>query len=208
MAPKEFVVVDTVHGPVIGVKKSSVLGRDYFSFNAIPYMKAPVGKLRFRDAQLPEKWTKPLDTTGDRPTYLISNALTGAVDGQEDAGIVSVFTPYLKPRKPLPVAVYIHGGGFQMAYGKMDMFGGDYLLQKDIVYVTINYRVGPIGFLSLSDPSLNIPGNAGLKDQVLALKWVQKNIARFGGDPKNVTVFGTSVSCAASCVSRFSRSLS
>lgn len=122
--------------------------------------------------------------------------MTGEIEGQEDAGIVSVTTPYLQSSKPLPVAVYIHGGGFQMASGTSGMFGFDYLLQKDIIYVLINYRVGPFGFLSLSDPTLNIPGNAGLKDQVMALKWVQKNIAKFGGDPKNVTVFGTSVSCA------------
>lgn len=89
--------------------------------------------------------------------------------------------------------VYIHGGGFQVSFGKLDMFGGDYLLQKDVVFVTLNYRVGPIGFLSLKDPELDIPGNAGLKDQVFALKWIQRNIASFGGDPDNVTVFGTSV---------------
>lgn len=76
----------------------------------------------------------------------------------------------------------------------MDTFGGDYLLQKDVVFVTLNYRVGPIGFLSLKDPELGIPGNAGLKDQVFALKWIQRNIANFGGDPENVTLFGTSVS--------------
>ena len=81
-----------------------------------------------------------------------------------------------------------------MAFGEMEMFGLDYLLQKDVVYVSINYRVGPMGFLSLKDPELDIPGNAGLKDQVYALKWVQKNIANFGGDPDNVTVFGNSVS--------------
>lgn len=74
------------------------------------------------------------------------------------------------------------------------MYSGDYLLQKDIVYVNFNYRVGPIGFLSLQDPELHVPGNAGLKDQVFALKWVQKNIANFGGDPSNVTLMGTSVS--------------
>lgn len=74
------------------------------------------------------------------------------------------------------------------------MYGGDYLLQNDIVYVTLNYRVGPIGFLSLKDPKLDIPGNTGLKDQVFALKWIQKNIANFGGDPENITIFGTSVS--------------
>lgn len=195
MSPSKFVVIDTEYGPVKGAKKTSALGRDFFEFHGIPYMKAPVGKLRFRDAQLPQRWTKPLDCSGDRPSYLISNRLTGEVEGQEDAGIVSVTTPYLQSNKPLPVAVYIHGGGFQMASGSSGMFGLDYLLQKDIIYVLINYRVGPFGFLSLSDPTLNIPGNAGLKDQVMALKWVQKNIAKFGGDPKNVTVFGTSVSC-------------
>lgn len=89
--------------------------------------------------------------------------------------------------------MYIHGGGFQISYGKLDIFGYDYLLQKDIIFVTFNYRVGPIGFLSLKDPELDVPGNAGLKDQVFALKWVQRNIANFGGDPDNVTVFGTSV---------------
>lgn len=81
-----------------------------------------------------------------------------------------------------------------MPHGTPDMYCFDYLLQKDICFVKINYRVGMIGFLSLNDPELNIPGNAGLKDQVFALKWIQRNIANFGGDPENVTVFGTSVS--------------
>jgi carboxylesterase type B len=65
------------------------------------------------------------------------------------------------------------------------------LLQKDVIVVSFNYRLGIIGFLSLDDESLNIPGNAGLKDQVFALKWVQRNIKNFGGDPDNVTIFGT-----------------
>lgn len=94
------------------------------------------------------------------------------------------------------ISVYIHGGGFQIASGKVDLCGGDYLMQKDVVFVTLNYRVGPIGFLSLKDPELDIPGNAGLKDQVFALKWIQRNIANFGGDPGNVTVFGISVNCS------------
>ena len=67
-------------------------------------------------------------------------------------------------------------------------------MQKDVVLVTFNYRLGPIGFLSLKDPTLGIPGNAGLKDQTFALKWVQKNIENFGGDPNQVTIFGESVS--------------
>jgi carboxylesterase type B len=67
-------------------------------------------------------------------------------------------------------------------------------MQKDVVLVTFNYRLGSIGFLSLKDPNLGVPGNAGLKDQTMALKWVQKNIEKFGGDAENVTIFGESVS--------------
>lgn len=67
-------------------------------------------------------------------------------------------------------------------------------MQKDVILVTVNYRLGAFGFLSLDDPDVNIPGNAGLKDQTFALKWVQRNIERFGGDKENVTVFGESVS--------------
>lgn len=110
---KKFSVVETEYGPVKGVLKSSDLGRDYFSFNAIPYMKAPIGKLRFRDAQPPEKWSEPLDSTINRPSYTTHNFMTKSVGGQEDAAILSVDTPYLN--RKLPVAVYIHGGGFQGA---------------------------------------------------------------------------------------------
>ncbi|XP_037044487.1 esterase B1-like [Bradysia coprophila] len=183
-------IIDTEYGPVQGVLKTTALGRNFYDFRVVPYMKAPIGKLRFRDAQPPDQWSEPFNTNIERPTYFCPPFPPFPADGQEDAGIVSVSTPYLD--RKLPVLVYIHGGGFQIASGKLNLFGGDYLLQKDIVFVTINYRVGPIGFLSLKDPELDIPGNAGLKDQVFALKWVQRNIAKFGGDPENVTIFGTS----------------
>jgi carboxylesterase type B len=88
----------------------------------------------------------------------------------------------------------IHGGGFCRGSSRTDLYGPDYLLEKDIVFVSFNYRLGVIGFLSLDDPTLEIPGNVGLKDQVFALKWVQRNVSQFGGDPKNVTIFGESVS--------------
>lgn len=111
--PENLRTICTTNGPVKGVLKTSILGRNYFSFNAIPYMKAPIGKLRFRDPQPPEKWTEPLDTTGNRPSYVTLDLATLQIAGQEDAGIVSVSTPYLN--RKLPVAVYIHGGGFQLA---------------------------------------------------------------------------------------------
>lgn len=88
--------------------------------------------------------------------------------------------------------VYIHGGAFTRGSSGTEFYGPDFLLQKDIVLVTFNYRLGAFGFLTLNDPQAEVPGNAGLKDQSLALKWVKENIQFFGGDPNNITLFGES----------------
>lgn len=141
----------------------------------------------------PEKWQEPLDVTQDPPAYCMRAFINYKDGGREDAAVVNVYTPYTNPQKPMPVLVWIHGGGWNAGSGQTDLFGPDYFMQKDVILVTMNYRLGPVGFLSLDDPELNIPGNAGLKDQTFALKWVQRNIANFGGDPNNVTVFGESV---------------
>jgi cholinesterase len=86
----------------------------------------------------------------------------------------------------------------QLGSSSPDMlYNPSFILQKDVVFVSMNYRVGAFGFLSLDDPSLNVPGNAGLKDQTLALEWVRGNIGSFGGDPDNVTLFGTSAGGAS-----------
>lgn len=95
--------------------------------------------------------------------------------------------------------VFIHGGGFRAGSCSEDNYGPDYLVPgNDIILVTINYRLGLLGFLSCEDQSLGVPGNAGLKDQVLALKWIKENIKQFGGDPNNVTIFGQGA--GAACV--------
>jgi carboxylesterase type B len=107
----KYPIVETEYGPVKGLQTCSDLGRNFFKFSAVPFMKAPLGKLRFRDAQPPEKWSEPLDVTGDRPSFTSIDFINDGIVGQEDAGIVSVDTPYLD--RNLPVAVYIHGGGFQ-----------------------------------------------------------------------------------------------
>jgi cholinesterase len=83
-------------------------------------------------------------------------------------------------------------GGFQSGSSKNEFCGADYWMERKIILVTFNYRLGPLGFLSMKNPSLKVPGNAGLKDQLLALKWIQRNIAKFGGDPQNVTIYGES----------------
>lgn len=149
-----------------------------------------MGKLRFRDPQPPERWSDPLDVTNEPSSYCFYHATQ--MGGQEDAGVLNVYVPVNSSYDLLPVMAYIHGGGFQMGSSKTDVFGPDFFMQKDVVLVTLNFRLGPIGFLSLTDPSLGVPGNAGLKDQTMALKWIQKNIEKFGGDPRNVTLFGDS----------------
>lgn len=181
----KFVNVNTHCGPVKGLRKTSVLGREYSSFTNIPYMQAPVGKLRFRDPQEPEKWTEPLDATRTGENYSGFDPTGSGVVGRDDAAFINVHTPDIHVKKLLPVMVHFITSGNEVQ-------GPDYLLQKDVVVVTFNHRIGPLGYLSFKDPELGIPGNAGLKDQIAALKWIQKNIANFGGDPDNVTLFGCS----------------
>lgn len=115
----------------------------------------------------------------------------------------------------MPVMVWIYGGGFQFGEASRECYSPDYLLREDVVVISINYRLGPLGtnddtwkkkhifnislpgFLCLDDPELDVPGNAGLKDQVLALRWVKANCSRFGGDSANITIFGDSAGSAS-----------
>ncbi|XP_050307748.1 esterase B1-like isoform X2 [Anthonomus grandis grandis] len=92
---------------------------------------------------------------------------------------------------------WIHGGAYTKGSGGTELYEPDYFVEKKVVLVTINYRLGPLGFLALSDPSVGVPGNAGLKDTVMALKWVKRNISQFCGNPNNVTIFGESAGGAS-----------
>lgn len=102
---------------------------------------------------------------------------------------------FQKNQTKIPVMFYIHGGGFRGGSGGYGSYGPEYLLEEGVLVVETNYRTGPFGFLSTGD--LTVPGNAGMKDMILALKWVNQNIALFGGDPKRVTIFGESAGGAA-----------
>lgn len=114
--------------------------------------------------------------------------------GKENCLTLNIYTP-LEVLKPLPVMVFIHGGGFRDGSGTPFIYGPEYLIQHGVILVTFNYRLEILGFLCLGIKEA--PGNAGLKDQVAALKWIKENISQFGGDPNNVTIFGESAGSAS-----------
>src|SRR5690349_2228857 len=138
------------------------------------------------------------------------NSMLKKVTGSEDCLFLNIFTKDASPAKLQPVMIFIHGGAFHSGSSSTKAYAPDYLLMADVVVVTINYRLGAFGFLSLKDESLEVPGNAGLKDQLMAMKFVKKNIENFGGDPNNITLFGQSAggsSVSFHCVSEQSKGL-
>nr|XP_013108588.1 unnamed protein product [Stomoxys calcitrans] len=195
LTTREYEIVNTNCGEVRGVKRLNICPKDmaYYAFEGIPYGKPPTGNLRFRAPQPIEPWQEVLDCTQAKAKPMQVNMLTSMREGSEDCLYLNVYARKLKGcGAPLPVMVWIYGGGFQVGEATRDFYGPDYFMMQDVIVVTINYRVGVFGFLCLDDPNLNIPGNAGLKDQVLALKWVKENIHHFNGDANNITVFGES----------------
>ncbi|XP_038061916.1 acetylcholinesterase-like [Patiria miniata] len=191
-------VVTTSQGRIIGTRlefspTDPELGRSVDAYLGIPYAEAPVGPLRFKPP-VAKSWSGELQATklGNRcpqPIFPLGNfTMTGPFD--EDCLCVDVLVP-----QPLPsdaaVLVFIHGGGYMIGAGIMlDMYPTAIAAVGDVIVVTMNYRLGPFGFLSTSDDV--IPGNMGLLDQRLALEWVRDNIKAFGGDPERVAIFGES----------------
>lgn len=101
------------------------------------------------------------------------------------------------PTQPLPVMVWFYGGGFQYGETSPHLYAPDYLLRAEVVVITFAYRLGALGFLSMTDRSVEVPGNAGLKDQVMALHWIKSNCTYFGGDCNNITLFGHGAGAAS-----------
>ncbi|XP_034250996.1 venom carboxylesterase-6-like [Thrips palmi] len=170
--------------------------RNVAAFEGIPYAEPPVGGLRFQRAVPVASWSGV--RVADRLSAMCpqQDFLMGKnyVEGNEDCLYINVYAPETVSRtKPLPVMVFIHGGGFMVWSG--GMHGPEFLMERDVVYVNFNYRLGPLGFLSMGDDV--IPGNNGMKDMVLALNWVRQNIRSFGGDPESVTIFGESAGGAS-----------
>lgn len=193
-------------GPVVSVAGGRLAGtgRDgVWLFAGIPYARAPIGPLRWRSPQPPEPWAGVRDATAFGPMAPQPRTVPGAnlpvaVEAQdEDCLTLNVWSPGLDDRRR-PVMVWIHGGGFTSGTGAALLYDGARLASRyDVVTVTLNYRLGVLGFLG--HPALvadhrpvEAVGNWGLLDQLAALRWIRDNITAFGGDPTNVTVFGES----------------
>ncbi|HLH10515.1 MAG TPA: carboxylesterase family protein [Methylovirgula sp.] len=186
-------LVQTKQGPVQGFLGNSGV----VEFLGIPYAVPPVGNLRWMPPKAHASWTKVLKATAAGPICLQATTLgpfAGPANANEDCLYLNVYTPDLNPGKePLPVIVWIHGGA-NLDGGSTDYDGTKLAAQGRVIVVTINYRLGLLGFMA--NPAIDAEGhpfaNYGLMDQQLALKWVQRNIAAFGGDKNNVTVGGQS----------------
>ncbi len=187
--------VDTESGRVAGTQTQEIA-----VFKGLPYAAPPVGVLRWRPPQPVAAWT------GIREAGKVGNAcpqkrglsLEGGGDPgtlDEDCLNLNVFAPRTEPAARLPVMVWLHGGALIFGAGGLPLYDGTALARQGVVVVTVNYRLGPLGFFVHPAIEREAPGGAvnfGLLDQIAALQWVKRNIAAFGGDPNNVTLFGQS----------------
>ncbi|XP_003487272.1 esterase FE4-like [Bombus impatiens] len=190
------VQLEIPQGILKGLKTETILhNKPYYSFKGIPYAKPNVGAQKFRLPEAADPWEGVYDATRHRspcPFYCI---VKKGLIGEEDCLFLNVYTPVLDKEARKAVMVWIHPGGWNGGMGDDALFGPDFLVENDVVLVTINFRHGALGFLNTADK--NAPGNAGLKDQVMALKWVKDNIHFFGGCPNRVTIFGDSSGAAS-----------
>jgi para-nitrobenzyl esterase len=195
VSSKKQAIVTTKSGKLEGNNEGGL-----YVFRGIPYAASPVGDLRWMPPQPVKPWerVRPAKKFGK---IAPQSAMPGGLITQipqpqdEDCLFLNIWTPGLDSTKR-PVMVWIHGGAFTIGSGSEAMYDSDALVKRgNVVLVTINYRLGMLGFLRLKDVTggkIPATGNEGLMDQVAALKWVRDNIVAFGGDPKNVTVFGES----------------
>uniref|UniRef100_A0AAR5P4C2 Carboxylic ester hydrolase n=1 Tax=Dendroctonus ponderosae TaxID=77166 RepID=A0AAR5P4C2_DENPD len=168
----------------------------YYAYRGIPFAKTPIDDLRFAPPAKNDPWNGTLDATKDKDKctqIALFYSPSTNVTGSEDCLYINVYTTNVTGN--LPVMVWIYGGTFMGGTSAYYQYGPDYFLEKGVVYVSFNYRLGIFGFLSTEDSTA--PGNWGLKDQVLALQWVKQNIKSFGGDPNQVTIFGQSAGGAS-----------
>lgn len=184
-------IIQTAAGQIQGLEH-----HDYHEFRGIPYAQPPVGRQRFAPPQPLEPWegVRKADRFGDASVQE-ETSLFGIGHTSEDCLHLNVWTP-CSDDQARPVMVWIHGGAYVTGSGAQLIYRGrDLARNGNVVVVTLNYRLGALGFLHLADrlgPDVGVSNNLGLQDQVAALRWVKQNIAAFGGDPDQITLFGES----------------
>ena len=206
-------------GLVQGVEENGLM-----VYRGIPFAAPPVGNLRWRPPQKVKPWDGVIKAKhfSAAPPQQVLNPVFASIDnsvGQqaEDCLYLNIWTPAVKQEeraRKRPVMVWIHGGSFTMGAAFQANWTGEHLADKDVVYVTIPYRLGVLGFLAHPELSAEsqrgVSGNYGLLDQIAGLQWIRDNIASFGGDPEKVTVFGESAGAIAVsmlCVSALAKGL-
>ncbi|KPI93490.1 Esterase FE4 [Papilio xuthus] len=186
-------LVNTDQGPVRGYKAT---GDDVFVFYGIPYATAPTGPNKYKAPLPAPTWSEPFEAVNRNIICpQMSNVYMVHQNGSqvEDCLVANIYVPGTK-QDNLPVVAQVHGGGYQIGYGDFATVK-NLMKEKPMIIVNFNYRLGPHGFLCLGTP--DAPGNAGMKDQVALLRWIQRNIANFGGNPKDVTINGASAGASA-----------
>jgi len=202
--------------PIIHVTSGTLAGKQQGGtsiFEGIPFAAPPLGNLRWRAPQPVASWSGTRDATQSASPCIQSSAgldtflapLAAAYEtpfavqsyqSSEDCLYLNVFSPWPSGPKGLPVMVWLHGGSNRVGTGADESYNGSSLVSHGVIVVTINYRLGVMGFFSHPELAAESPhhssGNYGLLDQIAGLKWVQQNIAQSGGDPENVTLFGES----------------
>ena len=207
-AAPDGLVVHLANGALTGKLEGGIA-----VFQGIPFASPPVGPLRWREPQPVAAWSGVRDAT--KPSHPCMQRLEGTdsfiqplaaaygveyttqvLDPSEDCLYLNVWTPQLNTAAKLPVMVWLHGGSNRVGSGAEAGYAGAGLASHGVVIVTVNYRLGAMGFFAHPELTAESPhhssGNYGLLDQIAALQWVQQNIAQFGGDPGNVTLFGES----------------
>ncbi|XP_069831357.1 cholinesterase isoform X2 [Dendropsophus ebraccatus] len=196
----------TKSGKVRGIE-ISVFSRTITAYLGIPYAEPPIGALRFKKPEPVKPWSEVLNATtfGNSCYQYVDQTFPGFSGAEmwnpntqlsEDCLYLNIWIPSPKPRNA-SVMVWIYGGGFETGTSSLDVYDGKFLARNErVIVVSLNYRVGVLGFLAFPGNS-EAPGNVGLFDQRLALQWVHENIAAFGGNPKSITIFGESAGGAS-----------
>lgn len=189
---EEGPIVNTKNGLIRGLNLVTYKQIDYYGFKGIPYAEPPIGDLRFEPPVPVKNWDGILNAT-TYPEACIQFSWNISLKTSEDCLYLNVFSPNISQKANLPVIVYFHGGAFES--GDTNRLGPDNFMEQNVIIVTFNYRLTIFGFYTTNDEVA--PGNAGLKDQILVLKWVHDNIASFGGNPDSVTLQGQTAGAAS-----------